>query len=834
MKNRTDAELVAIYSETGDENAFSEIMSRYGKMVHGVCRKYVQDIHEAEDLSQMVFMVLTEKAKSLKEGKALSPWLYGVAKNLSLQALARRVRRIRHAETLFLMESMREGLGDFEDGKGVLLEHVNQEFEFLSPMHQQAILLRYLKGYSEKESALIAGCRENTISKRASEGLAKIRANLSREIGHEPHAPGIEVSSEAINRKLKKENRTMSHLTGFTGIDPVIMALGGLPDAGPAILRIFESRADANRLYAMGWMNGIYVSRDGGRNWTVSNLSVKGSFALGVSQFNADHLLLARDASSSFSEGRIILSQSLDGGATWTDLIHSEKKNSLLREILFSPADPDAAYLRTSSQILRYDLKSRGLTEIYERSPDESDFMRLKPDPVNPERIHLAIRARNGGGKLLSTDDGGKTWSDRSPKGNPAITSVDVDPSNGSRMVLASKNLYLTGNGGNSWAEIGPIGSNYVWNIAFDPANQQKIYASESLNGLKISHNGGLSWTQVSDSLIQSYARDIAPLLVSAVTPGLVLVGTCDGLYRSEDGGESFTAVHGGLTTQSRIIGLKSTPGNPSHLVARTQSRAYFSDDYGKTWRQSSGVESSTTCTTHSLAVDSSGKTCLLGNLEGPMHRSLNGGASFEALPDAPQSETIVADPSVPGRFYGASQGVQISEDGGKSWSKIEGSPNWVWTIAVSPADSNVVYASGDKSIYRLVVDEKTGKRKFIAANKSPEKEGEENVGIAREIFPDPKQAKRAWATSMSGLWLTEDGGASWKLIVPESLANPYVSKKVPDAVYVSNSVGKGFYLCRGSQSFLLDENLTVNAYVETDEGLLLGTESGLYKLIWN
>jgi RNA polymerase sigma factor (sigma-70 family) len=109
MKNRTDAELVAIYSETGDENAFSEIMSRYGKMVHGVCRKYVQDIHEAEDLSQMVFMVLTEKAKSLKEGKALSPWLYGVAKNLSLQALARRVRRIRHAETLFLMESMREG-----------------------------------------------------------------------------------------------------------------------------------------------------------------------------------------------------------------------------------------------------------------------------------------------------------------------------------------------------------------------------------------------------------------------------------------------------------------------------------------------------------------------------------------------------------------------------------------------------------------------------------------------------------------------------------------------------------------------------------------------------
>ena len=66
VQEKTDAELIAMFVVTQDEAAFSEIVSRYDRMVYRVCREILSDNYESEDACQEVFSLLAQKAKLLK------------------------------------------------------------------------------------------------------------------------------------------------------------------------------------------------------------------------------------------------------------------------------------------------------------------------------------------------------------------------------------------------------------------------------------------------------------------------------------------------------------------------------------------------------------------------------------------------------------------------------------------------------------------------------------------------------------------------------------------------------------------------------------------------
>ena len=69
---QTDKELLKRFTTRKDEEAFAELVRRYGPMVFGVCRRLVRNEQDAEDAFQATFVVLARKADSIRQPEALS------------------------------------------------------------------------------------------------------------------------------------------------------------------------------------------------------------------------------------------------------------------------------------------------------------------------------------------------------------------------------------------------------------------------------------------------------------------------------------------------------------------------------------------------------------------------------------------------------------------------------------------------------------------------------------------------------------------------------------------------------------------------------------------
>jgi RNA polymerase sigma factor (sigma-70 family) len=84
----TDAQLLTRFAERRDEAAFEALVRRHAPMVLGVCRRLLRNAQDAEDAFQVVFLVLVQKAASVRPREAVAGWLYGVARKAALKARA--------------------------------------------------------------------------------------------------------------------------------------------------------------------------------------------------------------------------------------------------------------------------------------------------------------------------------------------------------------------------------------------------------------------------------------------------------------------------------------------------------------------------------------------------------------------------------------------------------------------------------------------------------------------------------------------------------------------------------------------------------------------------
>ncbi len=79
-----DEELVRIFVDERDEEAFNEIANRYGEKVFRLALRITHSTHIADEVLQEVFLTLVEKLDSFREESTFSTWLYRVATNASL------------------------------------------------------------------------------------------------------------------------------------------------------------------------------------------------------------------------------------------------------------------------------------------------------------------------------------------------------------------------------------------------------------------------------------------------------------------------------------------------------------------------------------------------------------------------------------------------------------------------------------------------------------------------------------------------------------------------------------------------------------------------------
>ncbi|MDQ2664198.1 MAG: glycoside hydrolase, partial [Candidatus Eremiobacteraeota bacterium] len=248
---------------------------------------------------------------------------------------------------------------------------------------------------------------------------------------------------------------------------------------------------------------------------------------------------------------------------------------------------------------------------------------------------------------MYRSADAGKTWTHLGLRDAQQINGIAVDPRDSQRVFVAAlghpygpnaeRGLYRSTDGGTSWQKV--LGSGVdqgAVEVRIDPKNPDTVYAA-----LWSSRNG--PW-----NLVQVYER---------YPEG--------GLYKSTDGGTTWTQLHGGLPPGVGRIGLTIAPSRPSRLYAIVEKPdgcgVYRSDDAGATWAQQNTEE----------------RVC--GRTE-----------DFAG---------ITADSQDPDVVYSANTQTYRSVDGAKTWTGIKGAPGGddYHTIWIAPQDRNVILLASDQ-----------------------------------------------------------------------------------------------------------------------------------------
>ena len=106
-----DTALLERFATGRDEAAFEALVRRHGPMVLGVCRRTLQNPHDAEDAFQATFLVFVRKAASIRKRELLGNWLYGVAYHIARAARsAASRRRAKEAQAVPRQSSAEEGV----------------------------------------------------------------------------------------------------------------------------------------------------------------------------------------------------------------------------------------------------------------------------------------------------------------------------------------------------------------------------------------------------------------------------------------------------------------------------------------------------------------------------------------------------------------------------------------------------------------------------------------------------------------------------------------------------------------------------------------------------
>jgi RNA polymerase sigma factor (sigma-70 family) len=171
-----DCELLRRFVAAREGSAFAGLVRRHGPMVFGVCRRVLNDVHDAEDAYQATFLVLARKAASVRKHEAIASWLYGVA-----YRVARKTRAARRACTgvdpaPLLSSSDPVAEAAWRELRPVIDEELNR----LPEKYRAPLVLCYLQGKTNAEAAQVLGWTKGTVSGRLARARDLLRPRLAR------------------------------------------------------------------------------------------------------------------------------------------------------------------------------------------------------------------------------------------------------------------------------------------------------------------------------------------------------------------------------------------------------------------------------------------------------------------------------------------------------------------------------------------------------------------------------------------------------------------------------------------------------------------------------
>jgi len=433
--------------------------------------------------------------------------------------------------------------------------------------------------------------------------------------------------------------------------------------------------------------------------------------------------------------------------------------------------------------------------------------------PGSPETFYFGAV----GGGIWKTENAGRTWTpifDRVPVAS--VGAIAIAPSDPNVIYAGTgeadmrsdiqhgDGMYKSVDGGKSWSHIGLDDTRQIGRVVVDPKDPNVVYvaalghqyAANAQRGVFKSVDGGKTWSKVLYKDENTGAIDItlspsdsnvifASLWQTRRPPWNVYPpsnGPGSGLYKSTDGGKTWTHVTGGGFPGGILghIGIAISPANPQRIYTTVDTNQdktggiYRSDDGGATW-------------TH---TDNDGRIWKRGWYFGQItadpknadevyvmntstYRSTDGGKSFTAIKGAPGGDDYHAlwiDPNDTNRMIlGGDQGVVVSVDGAKTWSSwYNQSTAQVYHVITDHRFPYWVYAAQQDS-GAVAVPSRSIHANISAYDWRPIDAGGESGTIA----PDPLHAAVLYGNPA----VIENIDTNWELTIDPTL-------KYPDTVW--------------------------------------------------
>jgi photosystem II stability/assembly factor-like uncharacterized protein len=396
--------------------------------------------------------------------------------------------------------------------------------------------------------------------------------------------------------------------------------------------------------------------------------------------------------------------------------------------------------------------------------PPGGDVRSLVVDPSNPDRFYFGTLD----GQIYTSADGGKTWEYLYNFQRPKlfVDHIIVDPRDSKTLYVAAHRhkepggFFKSTDGGHKWHESSELRNEALHSLTQSDSNPDVLIAG-TFNGIFRSDNSGDSWTQLPTQSTPGLLH-VESLAIDPRTTNTIYAGTWYLPYKSTDGGKTWRSIKNGIIDDSDIFAINIDPRDANHVIASACSGIYETRNAGDSWKKVQGIPS-----------------------------------------QSRRTRTIVQHPTIPGLvFAGTTEGFWRSERGGdsNSWMVTTSRQLEINSIAIHPSRPQTIYIGTNN--YGVMISNDGGKN-FLPTN------GGYSGRFANVIVSDRETPGRIYAATINTttgggfMFLSTDNGETWRPSMrnmPSRLITYSILQDVRDAntIYLGTNLGVYRSLDRG------------------------------------
>lgn len=168
--------LLVMRCQTGDDDAYRELVGRFGPRLRYFLRKLVARADRADDLVQEVWLDVLRQLPRLKDAGAFTTWLYRIAHGKAMLEGRRNGRAPATTTAVEDIADEKEESFSPEDAA-----RIHAALDQLEPIQREVLVLRFLEELSYDEIGQIVGCPLGTVRSRIHYAKSNLKRHLERE-----------------------------------------------------------------------------------------------------------------------------------------------------------------------------------------------------------------------------------------------------------------------------------------------------------------------------------------------------------------------------------------------------------------------------------------------------------------------------------------------------------------------------------------------------------------------------------------------------------------------------------------------------------------------------